>query len=217
MMITLYEELLLLAIHEDKGIIIGSARERLAPGVVAAILAELALGGKICATNNHRLQVANSDPTNDVILDEALAILQGSEKERKFGYWLNNLVEKPDKLLKKIIKGMVQKGILSLEDDNLVWVIPSPLHPELNASAKYAVIQHLRSIVLAKEKAELKEITYLSLLSACGLLDLAFLRDERKVAGQYINELVVGEAMTEPLLETIQEIDAAIMGVVEEE
>ncbi len=216
-MITLYEELLLLAIHEDKGIFIGSARERLIPGLAGAILSELALSGKICATNNHRLQVADTTPSNDATLDDALAVLQSSEKERKFGYWLNNLFEKPEKLLKKVTKGLVQKGILTQEDDNLVWIVPSPLHPEINASGKFAIIQHLRSIALAKEEAGLREITFLSLLSACGLLDLVFLRDERKVAAQYINKLLVGGAMKEPLLETIQEIDAGIMGVVEEE
>lgn len=216
-MLTLYEELQLLSIHADKGIFISSAVERLKPGLVGAILAELAITGKICSSNNHRLQVADANPTNDPILDGALSALQSSDKERKFGYWLNTLYPKSEKLHKKITKSLVQKGILTLEDDNLVWVIPSPLHPEINASAKYAVGQHLRGIVLAKEQASPREIAFLSLVSACGLLDLVFLSDERKVANQYINELVVGEAMKDPLLETIQEIDSAIMGVVEED
>jgi len=216
-MITLYEELQVLSIHEDKGIFIGSALDRLKPGLVGAILAELALASKICSTNNHRLTVENGDPTNDPILDAALSAIKSSDKERKFGYWLNSLYPKPEKLLKKIIKRLVEKGILNQEDDNLGWAVPSPLHPEVNASAKYAVIQHLRSIVLAKEQAGPREIAFLSLVSASGLLDLVFLRDERKIASQYINGLVVGSAMNDPLLETIQEIDSAIMGVVEED
>ncbi len=216
-MITLFEEFLLLAIHEDKGIFIGSAFERLKPGLAGAVLAELALNGKICATNNHRLHVADASPMNDPVLDEALLEIQKSNKERKFGYWLNNLFPKAEKLLKKITKNLVQQGLLTQDDDNLVWVIPSPLHPEINSSAKHAIVEHLRSIVLAKEQAGTREITFLSLVSACGLLDLVFLRDERKSASQYINELLVGEAMKDPVLETIQEIDSAIMGVVEEE
>lgn len=216
-MLTLYEELQLLSIHEDQGIFIGSALDGLKPGLVGAVLAELAITGKICSTNNHRLTVADSNPTADPILDGALIAMQTSDKERKFGYWLNSLYPKPEKLRKKITKSLVQKGILTQEDEDLVWVIPSPLHPEISASAKYAVVQHLRGIVLAKEPAGPREIAFLSLVSACGLLDLVFLRDERKIANQYINELVVGEAMKDPLLETIQEIDSAIMGVVEED
>ncbi len=216
-MLTLFEELQLLAIHEDKGIFISSAFDGLKPGLAAAVLAELALTGKICATNNHRLHLADITPTDNPFLNDALMELQKSDKERKFGYWLNNLYPKPEKLLKKVTNSLVVQGLLTQEDDNLVWVIPSPLHPEFNSSAKYAVVQHLRAIVLAKEQAGPREITFLSLVSACGLLDLVFLRDERKVASQYINELLVGEAMKDPVLETIQEIDSALMGVVEEE
>jgi Golgi phosphoprotein 3 len=216
-MLSLYEELLLLSIHEDKGIFIGSTLERLKPGLVGAILAELALGAKISSTNNHRLHVADATPSKDSILDAALSALQKSDKERKFGFWLNNLYPNTEKLLKKVSKNLVQKGILTQEDSNLVWVIPSPLHPEENSSTKFVVIRHLRNIVLAKEQPSPREITLLSLLSACGLLDLVFLRDERKTANQYINELLVGEAMKDPQLETIQEIDSAITNVVEEE
>jgi Golgi phosphoprotein 3 len=216
-MISLYEELQLLSIHQEKGIFIGSTLERLKPGLVGAILSELSLGAKVSSTNNRRLHLADATPTNDPILDSALNALQKSEKERKFGYWLNALYPKPEKLLKRVNKSLVQKGILVQEDDNLQWVIPSPLHPEINSSAKFVIIQHLRNIVFGKEQPSPREIALLSLLSACGLLDLVFLRDERKAANQYINELLVGEAMKDPLLETIQEIDSAITGVVEED
>jgi Golgi phosphoprotein 3 len=216
-MLTLYEELLLLSIHEDKGIFIGSAIDRLKPGLVGAILAELAVNGKICLSKNRRLQLVDDSSTNDSILDGALADLKNSEKERKFGYWINTLNPKPEKLRKKITTSLVQKGLLMQEDDNLVWVIPSPLHPDVKASTKYSVIQHLRGIVLAKEDAHPREIAFLGLVSACGLLDLVFLRDERKVASQYINELVVGKAMQDPNLETIQEIASAIASVEEED
>jgi hypothetical protein len=79
------------------------------------------------------------------------------------------------------------------------------------------VIKLLRGIVLAQEEAHPREIAFLSLVSACGLLDLMFLRDERKAAGQKINELVVFHAMQNPTLDTIQEIDAAIASMVEED
>ena len=79
-MLTLYEELQLLAIHQDKGIFISTAVDRLKPGLVGSILAELAITGKICSSNNHRLQVADMTPTNDPILDSALTALQSSDK-----------------------------------------------------------------------------------------------------------------------------------------
>jgi hypothetical protein len=216
-MLTLYEELQLLAIHEDKGIIVRSAVEPLKPGLAGAMLAELAFANKICTAPNHRLKLEDSTPTNDPILDDLITTLKDSEKDRKFGYWINSLNPKPEKLQKVITASLIQKEIMIQEDDRLVWVIPSPLHPEVKASTKYSVIKLLRSIVLAQEDAHPREIAFLSLVCACGLLDLIFLRDERKAANLRINELVVFHAMQNPALETIQEISSAIASVVEED
>jgi len=216
-MFTLYEELLLVSIHEDKGIFIGSSMDGMKPGLAGAILAELVLTGKIRTTNNRRLQLIDASQTNDLILDETLIALREMDKERKFGYWLNTLNQKPEKLRKQIIASLIQKGIMTQEDGRLIWVIPSPLNVEIKASTKYWVINRLRSNVLAQEDIQLRDIALLGLVSACGLLELVFLRDERKLARQYINELVVGQAMKEPVIEAIQEIVTAIAAEVEED
>jgi golgi phosphoprotein 3 len=216
-MLTLYEELQLLAIHDEKGIFIRSAVEPLKPGIAGAILAELAFAGKICTVQNHRLKLEDSTPTNDPILDDVIETLKGSEKERKFGYWINNLNPKPEKLQKLITANLVQKEILTQEDDRLLWVVPSQFHPEVKASTKYSLIRLLRGIVLAQEEAHPREIAFLSLVCACGLLDLVFLRDERRSANQKINELVVFHALQNNSLETIQEISSSIASVVEED
>ncbi len=216
-MLTLFEELLLLSIHEDKGIFIRSVEDAFKPGLVGAILAELALTGRISTGNNHRLKLEQDSPTNDPILDAAIATLKESEKDRKFGYWLGNLVSKPEKLRRQITTSLIDKGIITQEDDRLLWVIPSPLSPESKGSGKHWLVRHLRGIILAQEDYQPRDLALLSLLCACGLLDLVFLRDERKLANQAINERIVYQAMQNPQLETIQEIEAAIASVVEED
>jgi Golgi phosphoprotein 3 len=215
-MLTLYEELLLLAIHEDKGILIRDAREALKPGLAGAVLAELAFAGRI-ATVNHRLKLVADTSTEDAFQDAALALIKESVKERKFGYWVNNLNPKPEKFLRQVTTSLVQKEVFTQEDDHLTWVIPSPMHPKVKASLKFSVVRLLRGIVLAQEEAHPREIAFLSLVSACGWLELLFLRDERKSASQRINELLVFHAMQDPTLETIQEISSAIVSVVEED
>jgi hypothetical protein len=216
-MFTLYEELLLLSIHEDKGIFIRSSMDGMKPGLAGAILAELALTGKIRTTNSRRLQLIDDSQTNDSILDETLTTLKEMDKERKFGYWLNALSQKPEKLRKQITASLIHNGVVTQEDGRLIWVIPSPMSTEIKASTKYWVINRLRSNVLAQEDIQLRDIALLGLVSASGLLDLVFLRDERKLARQYINELVVGQAMKEPVIEAIQEIVTAIAAEVEED
>jgi hypothetical protein len=53
--------------------------------------------------------------------------------------------------------------------------------------------------------------------SVCGLLDLLFLRDELKLADRQINELVYKQALNNPVIQTIQEIESAIAELVEED
>jgi Golgi phosphoprotein 3 len=216
-MLTLFEEFLSLSIHETKGTYIRSSIDRLKPGLVGAIFAELALMGKIQASNNHRLQLADDSQTTDDILNEALSSLKESDKDRKFEYWINTFGQRVEKLRKQMVKNLVQKGVVTQDDDRVFWVIPSPLQPEAKVSTKYLLILRLRGIVLAQENTQPRDIALLSLVRACGLLDLLFLRDELKLADRQINELVFKQALNNPVIQTIQEIECAIADVVEED
>lgn len=216
-MLTVFEELLLLSLHESKCTFIKSAIEPMKVGLVGAILAELALLNNIKATDNHRLQLNDPAITEDKLLKEVLGTLKGAEKARKFGYWLDNLNLKPDKTRTLVTERLILKGILIQEEDHLQWVIPSPLQAKVKATTKYWVVRRLQGIVLALRDVELRDIALLSLLKACGLLELVFLNDEIKLADRYIYELVVSKAMNDPVIQTIQEIESAMANIIEED
>lgn len=207
----------MLSIHHEKGTFIGWTVDRMKPALVGAVLAELALMGKIEANQNNRLHLTDDDPVDDDLLNEALEQLKQTEKERKFGFWVDNLSQKPEKLRKQVIDRMIEKGFVAQEDDHLHWVVPSPLQPDGNASAKYSISQRLRGIVLAQDTYEKRDIVLLSLLRACSLLELLFLKDERRLASHRINELVVSAAMKDPGLQTIEEIESALATIVEDD
>src|SRR5574341_1235971 len=103
-MLTLFEALFLLAIHEDKGIIISSIADSLPVSLGGAILAELALTRKIGLKDNQRLELLDASPTDDDILTEALEKFTTAEKERKIGYWIDIFSQKPEKLRKRLAK-----------------------------------------------------------------------------------------------------------------
>jgi Golgi phosphoprotein 3 len=216
-MFTLPEELLLLSIHEVKGTIVDSAMERLKPGLAGAILAELALAGKIQSNPNHRLQLVGDSQVQDEILIKVIEALKEAGKERKFGYWIETLGQKAEKYQGKISESLILKGVFTKEDERLQWVIPSPLQPEVKASTKYLVSRRLRGIALAQEPFEIRDLVLLSLVNTCDLLDLVFLRDERKLAARYITEQLFSRAISDPAIQTVQEIEAAVAAAVEED
>jgi len=216
-MLKLFEELFLLSIHEDKGSVIPSIADSLPYSLGGSILAELALIRKIGLKDNQRLEALDATPVEDDILTEAMVTIKGMEKERKIGYWINVFSQKPEKLRKRLAKRLVQAGVVSQEDDRFQWVIPAPTSPNQNASAKYLMKTRIRDLVLASAQAEPREIALLSLVKASALLDLIFVKDERKLADRRIHELVVGEALKDPAIQTIEAIAVAIASVVEED
>ena len=217
MTLTLPEELLLLTIHQEKGTYIGAAAERLKVGLAGALLIQLALHAKIEVDKNHRVNVLDAESSGDGLADEALTAIKESEKARKVGYWINAFTPKTDSYRKRLVESLVEKGVLTFDEDHLNWVVPSPLHLEGNGSTKYWLKRRLRDIVLADLEAGSAEVAFLSLVRAVDLLDLIFVKDERRLASNRINELLVRSAMTNPLCQSIQEIESTIQVVVEED
>jgi hypothetical protein len=216
-MLTLFEECYLLSIHEGKGTIMASKEDDLRFVLGGALLAELALMRKIGLKDNQRLEVLDSTPPEDDILIEALETIKSAEKERKISYWINVFIQKPDKFRKRLAKRLVQAGVVSQEDDRFQWVIPAPNSSDQNASAKYLMKNRIRDLVLASAQAESREIALLSLVKASNLLDLIFVKDERKLADRRIHELVVAEALKNPALQTIEAIAVVVESEVEED
>jgi golgi phosphoprotein 3 len=214
-MLTIFEQLFLLAIHEEKGNVMPSLGTALGFGLSGAVIAELALQGRITIENNHRLVRLDSSPTGDNILDDALAEILASGNNRKITYWIRNITEKPKRFRERLSERLVTKGIVTEEDTIYAWVIPNPEFPEVNASGKYWLKTRLRQIIFTGQTPELRDLAFLCLVKSCGLTDLVFLKDERKIAQQRINEYLLSMALTNPMAQSLEEIGHSVETLVE--
>jgi hypothetical protein len=100
--------------------------------------------------------------------------------------------------------------MLTREDSHLQWVIPSPMSPQFDAPVKYEIKNRLREIVLAGCDADLRSLALLSLLRATRLHRMIFTKDERRVARRRIYEMIVGEALNNPVAQSVEEIEDAV-------
>jgi Golgi phosphoprotein 3 len=216
-MLELCEELFLLYLHEDKCTLLSAASGSLGYSLAAGVLTQLALLGRVKTEERHRLEVVDAASTGNPILDEALGAIQASERSRKIVYWISSLGDKPKRLREPLIERLVAAGVVTQEDQRLSWVIPSPLNPEVKAPEKYLVLTRLRAGVLAGEETSLQDLALLSLVSASDLLELMFLKDERKIARQRIYEMLVGEALKDPVAQVIEEIGSAASSLISED
>ena len=125
-MLNLAEELFLLALDDDSGWITAPAQDALRYGLAAALLADLALAGKVTVTDQ-RVNLVESSPAGDELLDEVLKRLAASDKPRKVKYWINALSFR--KLPKQIAERLVARGVLREEERRYLWVMPYAAFP----------------------------------------------------------------------------------------
>lgn len=200
------EKLLLLSIEDRKGNVTSFTIGSLRYGLAGAVLADLAVLGKVRVSKN-KLALVDATLTGDKILDGALNAISSEDRAYKVTRWIHLLGDR--KIAQRIIDQLVVKKVLRHEDKRFLWVIPFGDNPQQNGSAKYLIKQHLRSVVLAGEKPEPDTVVLLSLLKACRLMNLVFTRDERKAANQRVNELVKGEEFGRAVARSIEEISSA--------
>jgi hypothetical protein len=215
-MLTIYEELFLLALDEQTGSIFPFAKKPLAHGLAGGILAELALQGKICSNEKHRLEWLDPASTGDEFLDGAIKEIQAEEKHRKLAYWISQLSARPKRLREGIGERLVAKDLLYQEDRSLFWH-PGAADGSAAALTKYDLKLPLRALVLSQAESDPHRLALLDVASAAGLLGLIFTQDELPLARQRIHEKVVRAALENPAMQTIEEIEQAIVTSLEDD
>lgn len=206
-MLNLAEELFLLALNDDKGTVQNSASWVLPYGLAGAMLADLALHGKVAAAGQKRVAILDPAPTDDAVLDAALSEIAGAKRPRKAHSWIEELSRK--RSWRRVPESLMAKGVLQEEEKRWLWVVPYAAYPQQDASAKYWIKQDLRAIVLAGREPDPRRLALLSLVYACRMLPLLLTKDERQPAGQRVAELVANDAIGQLVAQVIAEVEGS--------
>jgi hypothetical protein len=212
-MLTLYEELFLLAVDDEKGVVLPSLGKALNLGLAGAVLAELALQNRVRVSEKRRLEVNDTSQFDDKLLDKVLGEIASSEKARKISFWVDLLSARPYKLRKRVEDTLVAKGLIVEEDGHSDAVLP-PADPQPVYPSKFEIKSNLRAIILNNGDGDLRSLALLSAARSSRLLSLIFTKDERRLARRCIREKMIREALGNPVAETIEEIEEAVADVV---
>lgn len=215
-MLTLYEELYLLALDEAKGNLIWFARKSLVFPIAGLILAELALLEKIHGAEKLRLVANGLEKTGDPILDETLEKIRTSDKPRKLAYWVSQLSLEPKKLKQRIGEQLVKKSVLIQDEKRFFRKDPDPGTTPA-APDKFQVKYDLRASILSNGELNLRHLTLLEMIDAGNLLSLIFTQDEIEAAEQIIHRQLLTSALGIPVMELVEEIGEAVSSVQEDE
>jgi len=191
---SLPEELLLLALHDEKGSVIPSAARVLNGALVGAVLMELGLTGRLGEHDDGAL-LADPTPTGDPILDEASTWIAGADRPRMASYWVGRLAGRMPHLKDRLLEQLVSKGVLERRERRILWIFPSRSFPLADAAAEQQARDRIRAVILDGQAPDKRTIGLIGLVRACNLIDEIFAPHERAQAHRRLGELTSEDAV----------------------
>jgi len=209
-MLSLAEELLLLALDDEKGTIPGSAQQALAYGLPAAGLVDLLLAGRLVMGEKKRVTVAEATPTGDDILDEMLAQIERSKRAKGIGDWVKGFGNGGIKKLRERLENrLVESGVLRVEEGRFLRLFHWHHYPTVDGAPEAKAREKLRRVLLEGNDPDARTAILISLARTCDLLHPLFQKEEKKRADERAKEIGKGEFMGEAVAKALQEVEMA--------
>ena len=213
MQLTLAQQLLLLALKDEKGSVIMSSSMALPYGLVWAITMELFMKKRL-AFNEKKVVVLDASPTEDPLQDEALAIIKDFGKQKDAKYWVQKLASKIKKSQDRIAAQLVEQGILRKEEHEFLWLIPYKRYPTQNAEPEKDIRYKVRGVISGRYQLDDRSAALLSLIKACELTNEVFDKFERKEAKRLVKEIAKDDRIGQAVTGVVNEVNAAVMAAV---
>lgn len=202
-MLDLLEELLLLAVHEDKGTVPFEASNKINFCLSGALLIELELMNRI-KVDNKTLHVINRTPTRNSRLDTLLNLIDNSKKVRSPSYWITKAKGTFKHLRREYLEQLVDQGVLREEERQILWIFPSTAYPLRDTLLKREIRDRIRLVILRGETPNPRTARIIALVHACGLTNTIFDKEERKDARKKVKALAKEDLLVEAIIKTIQ-------------
>ncbi len=209
MTLNLAEELYLIALHDEKGTVLGAASIALEYGLAGALVLELVLRDRL-KLKEKKLVPIGAKPLDDGILNEAFSLIRQSSKDRKPDYWVQKLPSAIKKMKQRLLDGLIEKGILRKQEGRVLWLFPVNRYPTNDAQPERSIRERIRWAVLKNAECEPRTLLLLSLIKACELINEVFDQSERKEAKRKIKQMIEQEPIGNAVNDTVVSIQAAI-------
>ena len=208
----LHEEILLLALRDDKGTIDSRAgMVRLALG--GAMLAELLLAKRISigTTKRKLVDVLDRGSLGDPVLDDALEILASAKRRRPAAAWVGKLAGMK-RLRHRIAERLCRRGILRDSEDKVLLFFTRKLYPTIDPAPERRLVERLREAVFTDtETLDPRTAIVVALAHGTGGLDVHFPKKERRARKRRLERITEGDLVGGATREAVQAARAAVI------
>lgn len=212
--LTMYEEILLLALDDEKGTTGMSGMHDLAMG--GAILAELMLLGAMHIDDDKK-KLASAEPgaqVADPLLAECLALVQQAKRRKRGADWVQKFAGLKN-LKNRVARGLVTKGVLNESHDKVLGLFTRTIFPARDGGPEQDLIARLNEAVLTDtERLEPRTVIVTTLAQATSLLERAIPKKQLKPRKARLKQLAEGQVAagaTAAAIAAVQATQTAVM------
>jgi golgi phosphoprotein 3 len=213
MKLSMAQELLLLALKDEKGTLAASSTF-VKVGLTGAMLLELILDGYLDVVEK-KVVVRNPSIHPDPFREDVMLLIRESKKERKLKSWVHRLSDKMPKLVKQMTTSLIAAGIVRHEKGKILWVFPHHKFPTHDPAPEMVIRRRIDDVVLGGSTPDDRTSALIALALACELTGELFDKTERKQAKKRMKEITKANTEgAEVVGQVIQEIQAAVVVVI---
>ncbi len=207
----LHEELILLALHDEKGTI-ASASGMYQYALGGAILAELLLAGRIEVEDSKKklVHLVDPEPVGDTLIDECLGKIGHAKKPTTPQGWVMSFAGIKN-LKHRVAEGLCARDILQGQQDTVLFVFSRKTYPELNPEPERELVDRLDQAIFTEcEDLDARTVVLISLAHSTGLLNAVFGRKELAARKARIEQLISGEIVGEAAKGAVEAVQTAL-------
>jgi hypothetical protein len=209
-MASLAQELLLLALDDEKGAVGLSASATLDVGLAGALLLDLSMADRV-SVFGAQLEVVDAVPTGDEALDAALAQIAGAGRRRKPQAWVQTLSRG---VRKRVLAQLLAQGLVRSEKRRLLGAVRRVRHPERDGSVEEELRSRLRAVVLDGVEPDQRTVALLAVIAAADLQPLFLSRQESRAAKERLRALASGDRLAKGVADAVASMQAATIAAI---
>jgi golgi phosphoprotein 3 len=208
-MLTMLEEVVLLAVDEQTGNLRSAREFSTAYALVGAVFFDLALARKL-DTDTESIQIIDRTPTGNATLDRVLHLMQSMPQLTTVREWIEHMFHQRGDLEGEALASLTAQGIIRHEKSKLLWIIDIERFPLVNNVPQQDVRQRLRDTVLSDGIPDSRDIMLVSIAEPCGLLGYVLTDAQVQARRQRIHMLCGLETISRKVTAAIASLDATM-------
>lgn len=212
-----YEEIMLLALRDKEGTVAANDTSFLFT-LGGALLAELLLLGRIgideVKKKKKLVDLNDSTPTGDPILDECLEKLRTAKRRGSLNTWVSRFAH-IKKLKQRAAQQLCRRGILRADEGKVFLIFSRKIYPELDPGPEREVAGRLREAIFTEtEDIDPRTTVLVALADKAEVLKNVFGKKEIKARKKRIERIGEGSMTAVAVREVVEATQAAVMAAI---